>query len=315
MQIWWKMPYISEGEFSSYDKKHFHYILSHYKPDFIHWIKVIYLHVHRLLFLSLCKISSVIFDLDIWHIFTLFITKWSKSELSFCTLAFLMTRSLYQYQGICRCELGHLWNWPLSRGICVSHTQLVKAMKYQILSVELAFYIYTGCYFCPCGKKSEVSFSQCQNIKNPWSFVNWIWYSLSKLWISSLYSGVDVWFSCVIQQYYRKARQIAVARGYPDLAGKEEEILQSKKFMYPRPASAPSSPSNSRSTTPAPSEHGDDDEEDDIDEDEENAELNSNPEADRPTFKWRKGRNSLLLRVQTDGSVRRFALCNGKLYI
>ena len=130
--------------------------------------------------------------------------------------------------------------------------------------------------------------------------MNWIWYSLSKLWISSVYSGVDAWFSCVLQQYYRKARQIAVARGYPDLAGKEEEILQSKKFMYPRPASAPSSPSNSRSTTPAPSEHGDDDEEDDIDEDEENAELNSNPEADRPTFKWRKGRNSLLLRVQTD---------------
>jgi hypothetical protein len=41
----------------------------------------------------------------------------------------------------------------------------------------------------------------------------------------------------------------------------------------------------SRSSTPAPSEHGDDDEDDDIDEDAENAELNSNPEADRPLFK------------------------------
>ena len=61
VQIWWKMPYISEGEFSSYDKKHFHYILSHYKPDFIHWIKVLYLHVHRPLFLSLCKISKLSF--------------------------------------------------------------------------------------------------------------------------------------------------------------------------------------------------------------------------------------------------------------
>ncbi|XP_048757365.1 glycogen [starch] synthase-like isoform X1 [Ostrea edulis] len=84
--------------------------------------------------------------------------------------------------------------------------------------------------------------------------------------------------------YYRKARQIAVARAYPDLAAKEEEILQSKKFMFPKPASEPPSPSMSRSSTPAPSEQGDD-EEDDIDEDGENAELNSNPEADRPLFK------------------------------
>uniref|UniRef100_K1QSC1 Glycogen [starch] synthase n=1 Tax=Magallana gigas TaxID=29159 RepID=K1QSC1_MAGGI len=84
--------------------------------------------------------------------------------------------------------------------------------------------------------------------------------------------------------YYRKARQIAVARGYPDLAAKEEEILQEKRFMYPRPASEPSSPSASRSSTPAPSEHGDD-EDDDIDEDEENAEMSSNPESDMPMFK------------------------------
>lgn len=85
--------------------------------------------------------------------------------------------------------------------------------------------------------------------------------------------------------YYRKARQIAVARGYPDLAAKEEEILQQgKRFMYPRPASEPSSPSASRSSTPAPSEHGDD-EDDDIDEDEENAEMSSNPESDMPMFK------------------------------
>lgn len=75
-----------------------------------------------------------------------------------------------------------------------------------------------------------------------------------------------------------------MARAYPDLAAKEEEILQSKKFMFPKPASEPPSPSMSRSSTPAPSEQGDD-EEDDIDEDGENAELNSNPEADRPLFK------------------------------
>lgn len=75
-----------------------------------------------------------------------------------------------------------------------------------------------------------------------------------------------------------------MARGYPDLAAKEEEILQGKRFMYPRPASEPSSPSASRSSTPAPSEHGDD-EDDDIDEDEENAEMSSNPESDMPMFK------------------------------
>ena len=53
-------------------------------------------------------------------------------------------------------------------------------------------------------------------------------------------------------------------------------VLQSKKFMYPRPASEPSSPTASRSTTPGPSdsEEGgpvkfdpdDDDDEDDDDE-------------------------------------------------
>lgn len=82
-----------------------------------------------------------------------------------------------------------------------------------------------------------------------------------------------------------------MARGYPDLAAKEEEILQGKRFMYPRPASEPSSPSASRSSTPAPSEHGDD-EDDDIDEDEENAEMSSNPESDMPMFKWLVKRKS-----------------------
>ena len=157
------MPYISKREFSRYDKKHFHYIFSHDKPDFSYWIKVKYLHVHRLLFLSLCIISSVIFYLDILHIslekkVNIIHNKRINIRAFICTLAFLVTRSLYWYQGICRCELGHLWNWPLSRGICVSHTQLVKAMKYQILSVELAFYIYTGCYFCPCEKNQKCHF-------------------------------------------------------------------------------------------------------------------------------------------------------------
>ena len=29
--------------------------------------------------------------------------------------SFLVTRSFYWYQNICPCDLGHLWNWPLSR--------------------------------------------------------------------------------------------------------------------------------------------------------------------------------------------------------
>ncbi|KAJ8299493.1 hypothetical protein KUTeg_023553 [Tegillarca granosa] len=66
-------------------------------------------------------------------------------------------------------------------------------------------------------------------------------------------------------QYYRKARQIALVRTYPDAF--TEDNFKGKKFMYPKPASEPSSPSASRSSTPAPSDTEDilnnDDEEDD----------------------------------------------------
>ena len=41
-------------------------------------------------------------------------------ELWYCTSAFLVTQSSYWYQNICPCDLGLLWNWPLS-GAFVFH--------------------------------------------------------------------------------------------------------------------------------------------------------------------------------------------------
>ena len=34
------------------------------------------------------------------------------------------TRSFYLYQNICPCDLGHLWNWPLS-GAFVFHKHIL----------------------------------------------------------------------------------------------------------------------------------------------------------------------------------------------
>ena len=36
-----------------------------------------------------------------------------------------MARSSYWFQDICPCDLGHIWNWPLSGGIFVSQTHFV----------------------------------------------------------------------------------------------------------------------------------------------------------------------------------------------
>ncbi|XP_074659839.1 glycogen [starch] synthase-like isoform X1 [Tubulanus polymorphus] len=99
--------------------------------------------------------------------------------------------------------------------------------------------------------------------------------------------------------YYRRARQLALAKTHPDLfsadtasapSGDDEEgvidyaltdqIIKSKTkkkgrmFMYPKPASEPPSPSLSRASTPAPSDgDDDDDEEDDVDSEQEEEEL------------------------------------------
>ncbi|KAL5007780.1 hypothetical protein ScPMuIL_016586 [Solemya velum] len=67
--------------------------------------------------------------------------------------------------------------------------------------------------------------------------------------------------------YYRKARQQALSQQFPESL--PEENMTSRKFLYPRPASEPSSPTASRSSTPAPSDiednqELDDDEDDDI---------------------------------------------------
>ncbi|KAK3095937.1 hypothetical protein FSP39_021056 [Pinctada imbricata] len=78
--------------------------------------------------------------------------------------------------------------------------------------------------------------------------------------------------------YYRKARQMAIVRAYPDFS--EEEHLEGQKFL--KPASVPPSPSQSRSSTPAPSDVEDshfDLDDDDVDDEEED--FNSNPEEDR----------------------------------
>ena len=50
-----------------------------------------------------------------WHCFrkTSFITKWWLIEISYLIWKFLVTRSLYWYQGICSCDYGHLWIWSL----------------------------------------------------------------------------------------------------------------------------------------------------------------------------------------------------------
>ena len=48
-------------------------------------------------------------------------------ELLYCTWAFLVTRSSYWYQDFCPCDLGHLWNWPLS-GAYVFHKHILFKM-------------------------------------------------------------------------------------------------------------------------------------------------------------------------------------------
>ncbi|XP_050409067.1 glycogen [starch] synthase [Patella vulgata] len=60
--------------------------------------------------------------------------------------------------------------------------------------------------------------------------------------------------------FYRQARLMAVTMTHPDRVA--EDTGSSKKFLYPRPPSAPPSPSVSRSSTPLPSDNEGDDEAD-----------------------------------------------------
>ncbi|XP_035664356.1 glycogen [starch] synthase, liver-like [Branchiostoma floridae] len=57
--------------------------------------------------------------------------------------------------------------------------------------------------------------------------------------------------------YYRKARQLALFKKYPEAI--RPDSPKTPQFRYPRPASAPPSPGSSRASTPLPSEHEDDD--------------------------------------------------------
>lgn len=58
--------------------------------------------------------------------------------------------------------------------------------------------------------------------------------------------------------YYRKARNIAIAKTNPDEMN--EDSMSVKSFKYTKPASAPGSPSYSRSSTPMPSDNEGEDE-------------------------------------------------------
>ena len=77
-------------------------------------------------------VDTQTFDLDIWHI-------WKKNKIYHKYLinirAFIMhmnisfDRSLYWCQGICPCDLGHIWNWPLS-GAFVFHKHILFSFCY-----------------------------------------------------------------------------------------------------------------------------------------------------------------------------------------
>ena len=63
--------------------------------------------------------------------------------LSYCTWAFLVTRSSYWYQDIYSCDLDHLWNWPLL-GAFVFHKHILFTI--QNCNKEL-FMIYSCNWF------------------------------------------------------------------------------------------------------------------------------------------------------------------------
>ena len=78
---------------------------------------------------------------------TLLITfeQW-ELELSYCNWAFLVTWYSYEYQDICPCDLGHLWNWPLS-GAFVFHKHILFILisSFGTISFELSvhFFLYS----------------------------------------------------------------------------------------------------------------------------------------------------------------------------
>ena len=71
-------------------------------------------------------------------------------ELSYCTWTFLVTRSYYWYSYICPCDLGHLWNWPLS-GAFVFHKNILFFTDTQFLPwcSEPMPYLWSRPFLCP----------------------------------------------------------------------------------------------------------------------------------------------------------------------
>ncbi len=83
----------------------------------------------------------------------------------------------------------------------------------------------------------------------------------------------------ISQQYYRKARQLALHRLHPEILTEEAVAA---KFRYPRPMSEPPTPSTSRGASPTSSAAASDDEDEDgggSGSDQER-EILSNPESD-----------------------------------
>ena len=74
------------------------------------------------IFLLVLNLLTLTFD----HLFKFLKKKNKILEFPYCTWSFLVTISFYWYQNICPCDLGNLWNWPLSGAFCVSQTHLVR---------------------------------------------------------------------------------------------------------------------------------------------------------------------------------------------
>ena len=65
---------------------------------------------------------------------------------SYCTWAYLVTRSSYWYQDIYPCDLVHLWNWPLS-GAFVFHIHILFCLNW--LPFIKTLHIFCIFFFLP----------------------------------------------------------------------------------------------------------------------------------------------------------------------
>ena len=62
-------------------------------------------------------------------------------ELPYCIWSYLVTKSFCWYQNICPCDLGNLWNWPLS-GAFVFHKHILFKVKWwEKIALNQTFHI------------------------------------------------------------------------------------------------------------------------------------------------------------------------------